>query len=136
MASNKKSLRKNSIQKSVEQKEETRPVSFRLTESVYSRLVEKCDSAGLTRSEWLRDCVLENRTEVIARNTMTTDAREVLRVFRNIANNNNQIAHRANADNLAGILSDSVYMLIIEAIQEQTRILKGALRAVIDNGAD
>jgi hypothetical protein len=136
MATSKKSQRSNSIQKSGEQKEETRPVAFRLTQSVYDRLFEKCEAAGLTRSEWLRDCVLENRTEVIARNTITADAREVLRVFRSASNNINQIAHRANADNLAGILSESSYMLILEELREQTRLLKGALKGVIDRGAD
>lgn len=136
MVTKKPRLRKNSIQKSVEQQEETIPVSFRVPLSVREALEEKCEQSGRSKSEWLREAVMENRTEVIARNTLTTDARAVLRIFRNASNNINQIAHRANADNLAGILSESSYLLILEELREQTRLLKGALKGVVDHGAD
>lgn len=100
-------------------------MSLRLTEADHSAYMAKCREAGLTRSEFLRDCVLRNRTKVLARAAPpSADMRRVLFLWGKTSNNMNQLAHRAHADNLAGILSEATYCSILSELNAIAQQLK------------
>ena len=79
----------------------SKPVSFRLSEADFLAYQAKCAEAGLTPSDFFRECVLTNRTQIVARPKASGDTRRLLYLFNKAGNNMNQLAHRANADHLA-----------------------------------
>ncbi|WP_114815197.1 plasmid mobilization protein [Paraburkholderia kururiensis] len=115
-----------------EKTEKSRPVAFRLKLSDYEAYRAKFTASGLSQSEFFRQYVLTNTTQVIAKPRMTESDMEILRIFRKFSNNVNQIAHRLNADHLEGKVSQDTYIANLEELHEMNRQLKAALRYVID----
>jgi hypothetical protein len=56
----------------------------------------------------------------------SADTRRLLYLFNKSSNNMNQLAHRANADHLAGTLSESTYEGILYNLEQVARYLKTA----------
>lgn len=100
-------------------------VGLRLTEVDHAELMAKCRNAGLTPSEFMRDYVLRNRTQVVARSgPPSTDMRRVLFLWGKASNNINQLAHRANFDHLTGHVSEATYRHILGELDAISRQLK------------
>lgn len=108
----------------------TRTVSVALTETDYVAWLAKVQTSGLTRSEFFRECVLANRTQVVARLKASDDKTRLLYLANKASNNINQIAHRANADNLAGLASESTYRAILGELQALNQLLKASVSHV------
>lgn len=102
----------------------TKTVSLALTEADYLAWLAKVHASGLTRSEFFRECVLTNRTQVVARPKASADKTRLLYLASKASNNANQLAHRANADHLAGIVSESTYQSILYELQTLNTFLK------------
>ena len=83
----------------------TRPVSFRLTAADHAAYLAKVEASGLKPSEFFRECVLQNRTQIVARPKASPERGRLLYLFNKASNNINQLAHRANADHLAGLMA-------------------------------
>jgi hypothetical protein len=107
--------------------ESTKPVSFRLTESERLAYLAKCDAAGLSPSDFFRDCVLTNRTQIVARPKPSADRQRLLYLVNKTSNNMNQLAHRANADHLAGKLTEAGYESLIDNLETIARYLKAMI---------
>jgi len=105
----------------------SKPVSFRLSEADFLAYQAKCAEAGLTPSDFFRECVLTNRTQIVARPKASGDTRRLLYLFNKASNNMNQLAHRANADHLAGTLSGSTYEGILYNLEQIARYLRAAI---------
>ncbi|MBZ2436538.1 plasmid mobilization relaxosome protein MobC [Xanthomonas perforans] len=95
----------------------TRPVSFRLTDADHAAYLAKVEASGLKPSEFFRECVLQNRTQVIARVPTSTDKRRLLYLFNKTSNNINQLAHAANAAELSGKATGETYSGILAELQ-------------------
>lgn len=108
----------------------TRTVSVALTETDYLAWLAKVQASGLTRSEFFRECVLANRTQVVARPKATADKTRLLYLANKASNNINQLAHRANADNQAGLASESTYQFILGELQTLNHLLKASVTHV------
>lgn len=106
-----------------------KPVSFRLPEADRQLWLEKVAASGRTPSQFFRECVLENRTQVIARVPPSADRRRLLFIVNRTGSNLNQLAHRANADHLAGRLDAQAY----EALLAELESIRHALQAVLSN---
>jgi hypothetical protein len=120
----------------------TKRVAFRLTPSDYAAYKAKFADSGLTASEFFREAVLTNRTEIVARPVVpddgrkilfgpvvSGDVRKILFVLAQAGNNLNQLAHRANADNAAGIIDSKTYLDILDSlliIRKQLKEVTGA----------
>ena len=105
----------------------TRPVSFRLTAADHAAYLAKVEASGLKPSEFFRECVLQNRTQIVARAKASPERGRLLYLFNKASNNMNQLAHRANADHLAGTLSESTYEGILYNLEQIARYLKAAI---------
>jgi hypothetical protein len=98
-------------------------VSFRLPKAERAIWDEKVAASGLTASEFFRELVLKNRTQVVARARPNADAKRMLYLFNKASNNMNQLAHRANQDHRAGLVSESTYAGILAELSELRRLM-------------
>ena len=98
-------------------KEPTRTVSFRLTLPDHATYLAKASAAGVKPSEFFRDAVLTNRTQVVARVQPSSDKRRLLYLFNKTSNNMNQLAHAANAAELAVTATPATYAGILAELQ-------------------
>lgn len=106
----------------------TRPVSFRLTAADHAAYLAKVEASGLKPSEFFRECVLQNRTQIVARQTVSKDWGRLAYLFNKASNNINQLAHRANADHLAGITTEETYTRILAELHTLAHYMKAALK--------
>ncbi|WP_429440785.1 plasmid mobilization protein [Paraburkholderia sp. GAS33] len=108
----------------------SRRVIFRLSEAELVCLMEKVTSSGLTMSGFLRECVLTNRTKIVARLPASVDRKRILFVVNKAGNNLNQLAHVANTQQLAGKLSESTFLAILDQLELVEQLLKAHLHRV------
>ena len=108
----------------------TRLVSFRLTDADHKAYLEKVEASGLKPSTFFRDCVLTNKTHIIARPKSSLEKSRLLYLFNKASNNINQLAHRANSEHKGGSLSDGTYREILDALDDLSRDMKDILRRV------
>ncbi|KAG1323446.1 hypothetical protein G6F63_012991 [Rhizopus arrhizus] len=109
-------------------KEPTRTVSFRLTLPDPATYLAKASAAGVKPSEFFRDAVLTNRTQVVARVQPSSDKRRLIYLFNKASNNLNQLAHTANAAELAGTVTPATYAGILAELQALADLMKKAIR--------
>lgn len=109
------------------QKEETeklsKTIAFRLTEADYQAYHVKFKASGMTQSDFFREHVLTNTTTVVARPVQTSESKRAVFLLQKASNNINQLAHRANADNLSGFLSDNTFSKILHQLDRLNRFL-------------
>lgn len=105
-----------------------KPISFRLAESDRLAYLAKCEAAGMTPADFFRECVLTNRTEIVAKPKMSKDYRQLLFLYMKASNNINQLALRANSDNRAGKLSEGSYQAILNNLETLNLFLKTNLK--------
>ena len=75
-------------------------------------------------SEFFRECVLQNRTQIVARPKASGDTRRLLYLFNKASNNLNQLAHTANAAELAGTVTPATYAGILAELQMLADLMK------------
>ncbi len=108
----------------------TRRVGFRLAESDHAAYLAKVAESGLTPSEFFRDAVLKNRTQIVARAKPSQDRERLVYLFNKASNNINQLAHRANTDNKAGVISEGTYSAILTELRFLSNYMKAVLKDV------
>jgi len=106
----------------------TRPVSFRLTAADHAAYLAKVEASGLKPSEFFRECVLQNRTQIVARAKASPERGRLLYLFNKASNNINQLAHRANSDHLAGVITAETYTRILADLHGLAHYMKAALK--------
>jgi len=105
----------------------SRPVSFRLAEPDFQVYQEKVEASGLSASDFFRECVLTNKTQVVSRRKITADQKHLLYLVNKTSNNINQLAHRANTEHLAGKLSVQTFESILSNLEVISHSLKAAV---------
>jgi len=108
----------------------TEPFAFRLSASEAHALRSKIVQSNMKPAEFLRDCVLTNRTIVLARPQVTLEKTRMQFLFNKTSNNMNQIAHVLNSANVAGKLSDAHYQETLNCLANIAKYLKMALNHV------
>lgn len=84
-------------------------VSARFTDEEYEPFKKILDSTEVTKSELFRILVL-NKVECLpARNKVTPDYKNLVRIFNKTGNNINQLAKRVNASHKNGMVTDQHY---------------------------
>lgn len=101
----------------------SKTVAFRLTEGDFQSYERKFAASGLNQSEFFREHVLTNSTKVIARPIATADTKRIVFLMQKASNNINQLAHRANAEHLAGVLSDATFRGIVSQLEQLNSFL-------------
>lgn len=101
----------------------SRTVAFRLAQGDYLNYQRKFSSSGLSQSEFFRAHVLTNTTQVVARPGPSTDAKRAVFLLQKASNNINQLAYRANAEHLAGELSEETFLAIAKQLERLNRFM-------------
>ncbi|TAM00374.1 MAG: plasmid mobilization relaxosome protein MobC [Paraburkholderia sp.] len=105
-------------------------VGFRLSEAEYAAYVSKVGASGLTPSEFFRQCVLTNRTQIVQRPRATPERQRIVYVINKTGNNINQLAHVANSARVSGRLSESTFVALVDELEMITQLLKAHLHRV------
>ena len=100
-----------------------RTVAFRLTDGDFLGYKKKFSASGLKQSEFFREHVLSNTTQVVARPVASADARRAVYLLQKASNNINQLAHRANSEHLAGVLSDTTFLSIVSQLEQLNQFM-------------
>lgn len=98
-------------------------VAFRLTDGDFLDYKRKFSASGLNQSEFFREHVLTNTTQVVARRVVSADARRAVFLLQKASNNVNQLAHRANSEHLAGVLSEGTVLAIVDQLRQLNRCM-------------
>lgn len=98
-------------------------VAFRLTDGDFLRYKRKFSASGLTQSEFFRAHVLTNTTQVIAKPKASADTKRAVFLLQKASNNINQLAHRANSEHLAGVLSDTTFLAIVSQLERLNQFM-------------
>jgi hypothetical protein len=106
------------------------PYSLKLTASEAKELDAKIEQSGMSNAEFLRDVVLKNRTEVIAKPRASLEKKRMQFLFNKTSNNMNQIAHVLNGAQLAGKLSTPLCANAITQLEAIAKYLRSALNHV------
>jgi Neuraminidase (sialidase) len=106
----------------------TRLVSFRLAESDHAAYLQKVEASGRKPSAFFRECVLTNKTQIIARHKASVENEKLIFIFNKTSNNLNQLAYRANAEYRAGIISGSTYTRILDVLEIIAHEMKDVIR--------
>lgn len=101
----------------------SKTVAFRLTDGDFEIYQRKFSASGLTQSEFFREHVLTNSTQVLARPTTSADAKRAVFLLQKASNNINQLAHRANSEHIAGVLSEGSFLGIISQLEQLNRFM-------------
>ncbi|MDP1593306.1 MAG: plasmid mobilization relaxosome protein MobC [Gallionella sp.] len=109
-------------------KEPTRTVSFRLALPDHAAYLAKAKAAGVKPSDFFRDAVLNNKTQIVARTPPSSDKRRLIYLFNKASNNLNQLAHTANAAELVGTVTPATYAGILAELQTLADVMKEAIR--------
>ena len=104
-----------------------RTVSFKLSDADYLTYEAKVKASGLPNSDFFREVVLTNKTQITAKPQKSEDRKRLVFLFDKSRNNLNQLAHRANTDYLAGRLSESVYEQLLLELENIGRYLEATL---------
>lgn len=94
----------------------SRTVAFRLTERDYKVYKIKFAGAGVSQSQFFRENVLSNRTEVIAK-TFSPNAERAVFLLSKSSNNLNQLAHRAHLAHIDGTIATVAFDAILGQLQ-------------------
>lgn len=105
-------------------------IAFRVTVDVYADFQNQCRAANMTKSELFRDYISKNKVQVFARPAPTRDAKRAVLLLQKASNNINQLAHRANSDNLAGLLSDENYQKFTSQLEKLNKFMLEQTRGV------
>lgn len=98
-------------------------VAFRLLDDEFARYEKKVRNSGLSQSEFFREHVLNNTTQVIARPAASADSKRAVFLLQKASNNLNQLAHRANAAHRANKISESTFATIIDQLRQLNQFM-------------
>lgn len=105
-------------------------VAFRLTDGDFLRYQRKFSASGFKQSEFFREHVLCNTTQVVARPVASVDAKRAVFLLQKASNNVNQLAHRANSEYLTGQVSEHTYVAILDQLQQLNNFMLEQAREV------
>lgn len=88
-------------------------VQCKLTEDDYNKYIEKVRDSGYTQSEFFRQCVLTNKTEIVDK----TISNNLIRQLAWIGNNLNQVAHVLNSQCKANSLKPATWETVIDELR-------------------
>jgi len=105
----------------------SKPISFRLSHEDREAYLAKVAASGLSQSEFFRQAVLTNRTQLVARLRATPHRERLLFIFSKTSRDIEQLARQASADHERGALSEAAYMQLLDRLQLIGRYLKATL---------
>ncbi|QZN96692.1 plasmid mobilization protein [Symbiopectobacterium purcellii] len=91
-------------------------ISVRLTDDEYQPFKDLLEHTEIGKSEFFRALILNRIASLPSKPKVTTDYKRCLFYLAKTSNNFNQIAHRLNTDNAKGIISETLYKKLLNAL--------------------
>ncbi|MFI3187226.1 MAG: ribbon-helix-helix domain-containing protein [Methylococcaceae bacterium] len=108
----------------------TQRLNFRIDEETFNKFDAKVSASGLTKSEFFRDLVLTNQTQVVAKPPMTEDKKRALYLMNKTSNNINQLAKVANIANQSGQIADDTFNGLLNELEYLSQLMKSVTNNV------
>jgi len=105
-------------------------LNVRLSDAEMSVYQAKMLAAGMNSSQFFRECLLTNRTHIVARAPASTSLKRILYVINKAGNNLNQLANAVNTEHVAERLSEITFMSVLDSLQSIELLLKAHLSRV------
>ncbi|MGZ4953944.1 MAG: ribbon-helix-helix domain-containing protein [Methylobacter sp.] len=102
-------------------------LNFRIDKESFDAFEDKVNASGVSKSEFFRDMVLNNKTQVIERKKTTDNTKQALYLLNKSSNNINQLARAANIANQTGKISDNIYSSFLAELENQSQLLRALL---------
>lgn len=102
-------------------------VSFRLSETDYETFSGKARDSGLSEADYFRLCVLENRTEIVARPRKERDYLCVLAALNSIDRDLGRLTLDAGRESGSGKLTPESYGHLLDMLAKISGQLNGVL---------
>jgi uncharacterized protein (DUF1778 family) len=102
-------------------------LNFRIDKESFDAFEDKVNASGVSKSEFFRDMVLNNKTQVIERKKTTDNTKQALYLLNKSSNNINQLARAANIANQTGKISDNIYSSFLAELDNQSQLLRALL---------
>ncbi len=104
-------------------------VAFRVTPETHKAYLEKIRASGVSSSDFFRDHIMTNSTELIVQAPLSSDGKSALRILSLLGNNTNQLARAVNTAMLSGLVNDAIAEQILIRLD---KILTVAIEARSD----
>jgi hypothetical protein len=105
-------------------------LNVRLSDAEFAIYEAKKADAGLNTSQFFRECLLTNRTQIVARAATSSDRKQALFYMNKASNNLNQLAHVVNSERFIGRLSEGTFLSLLDSLQAVELLLKAHLSSV------
>jgi hypothetical protein len=105
-------------------------INVRLSDAEFDVYKLKMTAAGLNTSQFFRECLLTNRTQIIARKPASADRKRALYVMNKASNNLNQLAHAVNTERMLERVSEETFLCALDSLQSIELLLKAYLSCV------
>jgi hypothetical protein len=105
-----------------------KPIAFRLARADREAFLDKVQESGMSQAEFFRQCVLTNRTRIVARRPPSAERKRALFVINKAGNNLNQIAHVLNAARLDMSASENTYLAALDTLESIELLLMAHLQ--------
>lgn len=102
-------------------------LNFRIDTESFAAFEEKVKASGMNKSEFFRELVLTNKTQVIERKKTTDNTKYALYLLNKSSNNINQLARAAHIANQKGDISDNIYLSFLESLENHNNLLQAML---------
>lgn len=103
-------------------------IATRLQGADYQQFMSDFKTSGLSRSEYLRQAVVQRKTTIVAVDKkVSEDDRYKVFLLKKASNNANQLAHQANAAHQAGKISEGLYKEVLSNLDIFIRQMKANL---------
>lgn len=105
----------------------TRIITTRLNDADFAQFEAKVEASNMSRSDFFRDCILSNKTKVVAREVESKDYQKLLFVINKASNNLNQIAKKLNTASKLEVMTQQTYDDALYNLSLISSYLKGVL---------
>ncbi|KFW97766.1 plasmid mobilization protein [Pectobacterium carotovorum] len=95
-------------------------VSLRFTETEIASFSDAINKTGLSRSEFFRKLILEKSSSVVIN---VKDTSKLIYHYNKSGNNLNQLAYKVNAAHLTGIVSEKLYVKVLNRLVDIGNLL-------------
>lgn len=104
-------------------KTKDRVLTCRVSHEDFEKLEQMIADAGLSKSEYFRDVVINQKAEI---KVVVKDMQSLIFYYNKASNNLNQLAHKTNSAHLENRISESLYGRILNALIDiRTILLRG-----------
>lgn len=92
-------------------------VQAKLTPSEFRPFLEVMNATGIKKATLIRNVILsKSPNETVIQNKQSPDAKKLIFLVNNAANNINQIARKLNVDHKNGVVSEKTYQVILNQL--------------------